>query len=208
VTGLRIVVAEDEAATATPLVEQLRSLGHCVVGEAATGQAAVELALAARPDVVLMDIVMPDVDGIEAARRIAERAPVPVVFLSGHFDEQLLEGVVEAGGMAYLLKPASKDQLQAALALANKRFSEMADLHAQAEELTRLLEARKLVSRAKGLLMAKHGMSEEEAHRRMQKEASQTNTKLADLARAIIAAGAFVGQAEGEQEGRWPQGKS
>jgi response regulator NasT len=202
------VVAEDEAATAAPLVEQLRSLGHSVVGEAATGQAAVELALAARPDVVLMDIVMPDVDGIEAARRIAERSPVPVVFLSGHFDEQLLEGAVEAGGMAYLLKPASKDQLQAALALASRRFSEMADLRCQADELARLLEVRKLVSRAKGLLMARHGMSEEEAYRRMQKEASRTNTKLADLARAIIAAGAFVGQAEGEQEGRWPQGKS
>jgi response regulator NasT len=193
VSGLRVLIAEDEGATAAALIEQLRSLGHEVVGEGATGQAAVEQAATTKPDVVVMDIVMPDMDGIEAARRIAERSPLPVVFLSGHFDEQLLEGVVGAGGMAYLLKPASAEQLQAALALAKRRFSELADLRAQAKELAALLEARKLISRAKGLLMARHGLTEEEAHRRMQKEASRTNTRLVDLARAVIAAGAFVG---------------
>lgn len=192
-SGLRVLIAEDEGATAAALIEQLRSLGHEVVGEGATGQAAVEQAATTKPDVVVMDIVMPDMDGIEAARRIAERSPLPVVFLSGHFDEQLLEGVVGAGGMAYLLKPASAEQLQAALALAKRRFSELADLRAQAKELAALLEARKLISRAKGLLMARHGLTEEEAHRRMQKEASRTNTRLVDLARAVIAAGAFVG---------------
>jgi len=169
-----------------------------VVGEAATGREAVELAGKRRPDVVLMDIKMPDMDGIEAARMIAEQCPVPVVFLSGHFNDELLAEVVSAGGMAYLLKPASTEQLQAAFNLARERFAEMRDLRRQVEKLREALEARKLIARAKGLVMARQGIGEEEAHRRMQKEASGGNMKLVDLARAILAASAFVGE---EQSG-------
>jgi len=194
VTALRILLAEDESAVAASLHEQLRALGHEVIGEAATGEQAVAMAAEMRPDVVIMDIMMPDGDGIEAARRIAEQSPLPVVFLSGHFDEQLLEGVVGSGGLAYLLKPASADQLQAALTLARERFRQLGDLREQARRLEQALEARKLVTRAKGLLMARHGMTEEEAHRQMQKEASRSNTKLADLARAILASDPFVGR--------------
>jgi len=107
-----------------------------------------------------------------------------------------LEEVISVGGMAYLLKPASAEQLQAAFNLARKRFAEMRDLRSQVDKLKEALEARKLITRAKGLLMARHGIGEEEAHRRMQKEASRSNTKLVDLARAILAAGAFVGGKE------------
>jgi len=196
VDALRVLVAEDEASVATALEAQLRSLGCEVVGEAATGRGAVELAAKVRPEVVLMDIKMPDMDGIEAARMIAEQCPVPVVFLSGHFSDELLEEVISVGGMAYLLKPASAEQLQAAFNLARKRFAEMRDLRSQVDKLKEALEARKLITRAKGLLMARHGIGEEEAHRRMQKEASCSNTKLVDLARAILAAGAFVGGKE------------
>jgi len=193
VTGLRILLAEDEPAVAASIEEQLRALGHEIVGEAATGEEAVSLAAQTEPDVVVMDIVMPDGDGIEAARRIAEQSPTPVVFLSGHFDEELLEGVVASGGLAYLLKPATSGQLQAALTLARERFREMKDLRDQARRLEQALEARKLVTRAKGLLMRRHGLTEEEAHRRMQKEASRSNMKLVQLARAILAAEPFVG---------------
>ena len=195
-TGLRVLLAEDEPAVAASVEEQLRALGHEVVGEAATGEEAVSLATQTDPDVVVMDIVMPDGDGIEAARRIAEQSPTPVVFLSGHFDEDLLEGVVASGGLAYLLKPATSGQLQAALTLARERFREMKDLRDQAHRLEQALEARKLLSRAKGLLMRRHGLTEEEAHRRMQKEASRSNTKLVELARAILAAEPFVGDGD------------
>lgn len=195
-TGLRILLAEDEPAVAASVEEQLRALGHEIVGEAATGEEAVSLAAQTEPDVVVMDIVMPDGDGIEAARRIAEQSPTPVVFLSGHFDEELLEGVVASGGLAYLLKPATSGQLQAALTLARERFREMKDLRDQARRLEQALDARKLVTRAKGLLMRRHGLTEEEAHRRMQKEASRSNMKLVELARAILAAEPFVGDGD------------
>ena len=195
-TGLRILLAEDEPAVAASVEEQLRALGHEIVGEAATGEEAVSLAAQTEPDVVVMDIVMPDGDGIEAARRIAEQSPTPVVFLSGHFDEELLEGVVASGGLAYLLKPATSGQLQAALTLARERFREMNDLRDQARRLEQALEDRKLVTRAKGLLMQRHGLTEEEAHRRMQKEASRSNMKLVQLARAILAAEPFVGDGD------------
>jgi response regulator NasT len=186
--GLRVVLAEDEPAVAASVVEQLRALGHRVVGEAGTGDAAVRLAAEQRPDVVIMDIRMPDCDGIEAARRIAEESAIPVVFLSGHFDEELLAGVTAAGGLAYLLKPATSDQLQAALELARTRFAEMEDLKEHIARLNRALEVRKLVARAKGVLMQRHGITEQEAHRRMQQEASRANLKLVELARAIISA--------------------
>jgi response regulator NasT len=126
---------------------------------------------------------------------MADSAPVPVLFLSGHFDQDLLEGVVESGGLAYLMKPATSEQLQAALALVRKRFAEMTDLRDQVSRLGEALEARKLIGRAKGLLMDRQGLTEEEAHRQMQKEASRSNTRLVDLAKAILAAGRFVGGA-------------
>ncbi len=192
-TALRVLIAEDEPAVAASLAEQIKGLGHQVIGEAATGAEAVRLAEQMGPDVVLMDIKMPDLDGIEAARRIAQRRPLPVVFLSGHFDEGLLEGVVEAGGMAYLLKPATSAQLWTALELACRRFGELADLREQAARLEEALETRKLLSQAKGLLIERHGLSEQEAHRRMQKEASRRNLKLAEVARAVLTAGALLG---------------
>ena len=198
--GLRILLAEDEPAVAASLEQQLRALGHQVVAEATTGSEAVSLSVERRPDVIVMDIKMPDCDGIEAARQIAEQYPVPVVFLSGHFDEGLLAGVTAAGGLAYLLKPATSDQLQAALALARSRFLEMQDLREQAVRLEQALEVKKLVARAKGLLMQRQGLSEEEAHRQMQKEASRSNLKLVDLARAILAAEPLLSVESGDRK--------
>ena len=203
-TSLRIMLAEDESAVAASLGQQLRALGHKVVAEAATGKEAVRIAAEKSPDLVIMDIKMPDGDGIEAARGIADQCPLPIVFLSGHFDEDLLEGVAASGGLAYLLKPATSEQLQAALMLARRRFDEMADLREQVAQLEQALEARKLIARAKGLLMQRHGLTEQEAHRRMQKEASRSNMKLVELARAILAAGPFLGQDGGEAGGASP----
>jgi AmiR/NasT family two-component response regulator len=206
VTRLRILVAEDEPAVAASIGEQLTALGHEVIAEAATGQEAVALAARQQPDLVIMDIKMPDGDGVEAARRIAEQSPLPVVFLTGYFDEELLAGAAESGGLAYLLKPASSDQLQAALTLARRRFEEMKGMRKQVERVTHALEARKLVARAKGLLMERHALTEEEAHRRMQKEASRSNMKLVDLARALLAAGPFLGEKDDAARSGSPRG--
>jgi response regulator NasT len=204
--GLRVLLAEDEPAVASSVAAQLRALGHQVVGEAATGEDAVRLAEEKRPDVVVMDIRMPDCDGIEAATRIAEGCHVPVVFLSGHFDEELLAGVTASGGLAYLLKPATSDQLQAALALAHTRFGEMQDLKEHIARLNRALEARKLVARAKGILMQRHGLTEQDAHRRMQQEASRSNLKLVELARIVLAAEPFITASTDGDRPVWPPG--
>ncbi|MFB3880413.1 MAG: ANTAR domain-containing response regulator [Armatimonadota bacterium] len=200
--SFRVVLAEDESAVAASVAGQLQAMGHRVIGEAGTGEEAVKLAAECRPDVIVMDIRMPDCDGIEAARRIAEQTPTPVVFLTGYFDSELLAGATAAGGLAYLLKPASSEQLAAALELARTRFAEITDLKDHIARLNEALEARKLVARAKGILMAHHGISENEAHKRMQREASRANRKLVDLARAIISAQPFMpdkGSADAER---------
>lgn len=196
---LRVLLAEDETAVAATVARQLQALGHQVIGEATTGVEAVSLAARLRPDLILMDIRMPDCDGIEAARLIAEGCPTAVVFLTGHFDEELVAGVAASGGLAYLLKPATSEQLQAALELASARFAEMADMREQIARLNQALEARKLVARAKGVLMQRHGLTEQEAHRRMQQEASRSNVKLVELARVILAAEQFIGPDGGDQ---------
>lgn len=190
--SLAVLVAEDETTVASGIAAQLHLLGHRVVGKAGTGAEAIRYAAETHPDAIIMDIIMPDGDGIGAARTISSACPTPVVFLSGHFDTVLLQGVVDVGGMAYLLKPASNEQLQAALSLAVLRFRELKDTQEQVHRLDEALEHRKLLSKAKGLIMAEHGISEQEAHRWLQKEASRANVKLVDLARALIAAGPIL----------------
>jgi response regulator NasT len=183
-----VLLAEDEGAVAASVAAQLAGLGHRVLAEAVTGSEAVALAISLKPQVIIMDIVMPDCDGIEAARKISQDCPTPVVFLSGHFDQALLQGVTEAGGLAYLLKPATPDQLQAALTLAVRQFREIQDMQEQLTRLDQALEDRKVLAKAKGLIMAQHGITEQETHRWLQKQASRSNVALIELARAIVAA--------------------
>jgi AmiR/NasT family two-component response regulator len=190
--GLRILLAEDESAVAASLAAQLQALGHQVVGEAASGAEAVRLAVEKRPEAIIMDIKMPDGDGIEAARRIAEQSPLPVLFLSGHFDQELLAGVTQSGGLAYLFKPATADQIQAALSLARRRFAEMKGLRDQVARLEQLLEERKLVARARGLVMDRQGLSEEEAQRWLQKEATRSRSRLVEVARGLLTAAGLM----------------
>lgn len=195
-TSLKILLAEDESAVAISIKRQLHNLGHQVVAEATTGREAIELTARERPDVVIMDIKMPDCDGIEAAHHIAQESPTPVVFLSGYFDKELLTGVIASGGLAYLLKPVTSDQLHAAISLACTRFGEMRDLHEQSARIEQALEERKLISRAKGVIMQQRGVSEQDAHRLMQKRASRSNMRLADLARAILTANSIIAPAD------------
>ena len=182
-----ILVVDDNPINIKGISKYLNEAGFKTIS-AQSGKEALILAERYQPFAITMDIIMPDLDGIEAAREIARLSPRPIVFLSGHFDQELLEGIVAAGGLAYLLKPVTADQLQAAFSLATKRFVEMSELREQVSKLEEALEIRKLISQAKGLLMERYGITEEEAHRRLQREASRSSRKTVDIARAIITA--------------------
>lgn len=185
---LRVLVAEDDALTSLNIREQLESLGHQTVGEARTGREAVEMAASARPDAVVMDIKMPEMDGIDAAREIRARHPCPIVLLTAYDEPELVERAADAGAFAYLMKPADARDLEPTLRLARSRFQEFQTLCSEIDDLQEALRVRKLIERAKGILMQRHGLSEAEAFRRMQKRARDTNRKLGEVAEAVIAA--------------------
>ena len=185
---LRVLVAEDDALTALNLREQLESLGHQVVAEARDGQEAVQMADRVRPDAVVMDIKMPGMDGVDAAREIAARQPCPIVLLTAYDEPDLVARAAEAGVFAYMMKPADARDLEPTLRLACSRFQEFQALRGQIDDLQEALRVRKVVERAKGILMERQGLAEAEAFRRMQKRARDTNRKLGEVAEAIIAA--------------------
>ena len=184
----RVVVAEDEALIRLDLVEMLREEGYEVVGEAGDGQRAVELAEELRPDLVIMDVKMPRRDGIDAASEIASKRIAPVVILTAFSQRELVERARDAGAMAYLVKPFSKSDLVPAIEVAATRFSEIAALEREVDGLTERLETRKLVERAKGMLMDQHAMSEPEAFRWIQRAAMDRRTTMKQVAEVILEA--------------------
>jgi two-component system, response regulator PdtaR len=184
---MRVLVAEDDPVIALGLAERLRSLGHEPLGPAADGDEAVELARSSRPDLYLFDIEMPKLDGLQAAERLAaEGLRRPVVVVTGVDDETLIERSIATGVGAYLTKPIETRELQAALALAAARHSELEQLEAEVGRAQQALEDRKLVERAKGLLMSALGLSEQDAFRRLQLTARERNLRLADVAARIV----------------------
>ncbi|GAA4913528.1 response regulator receiver and ANTAR domain protein [Actinomycetospora succinea] len=185
-TGLRVVVAEDEALIRLDLVEMLREEGYEVVGEAGDGAEAVRLARELRPNLIMMDIKMPGTDGLEAARTIAGERLAPVVMLTAFSQRELVESARDAGAMAYLVKPFSKTDVVPAIELAASRFAEVAALEAEVAGLTEQLETRKAVERAKGLLMAKKKMSEPDAFRWIQRTAMDRRTTMRAVADAVV----------------------
>jgi two-component system, response regulator PdtaR len=184
--GRRVLVAEDEALIRLDLVEMLREEGYQVVGEAADGERAVELAIELRPDLVIMDVKMPKKDGIEAASVIAGKRVAPVVILTAFSQRDLVERARDAGAMAYLVKPFGKRDLVPAIELAMSRFAELQALESEVAGLTDQLATRKAVERAKGLLMTKHGMPEPEAFRWIQRTAMDQRTTMRAVADAVI----------------------
>ncbi|MGH3885080.1 MAG: ANTAR domain-containing response regulator [Pseudonocardiaceae bacterium] len=182
----RVLVAEDEALIRLDLVEILSEEGYVVVGEAADGQQAVEQAERLRPDLVIMDVKMPKMDGIDAASIIAERRIAPVVILTAFSQRELVERARDAGAMAYLVKPFGRKDLVPAVELAVSRFRELVALESEVAGLTDRLETRKAVERAKGLLMARHGLTEPEAFRWIQRNAMDHRTTMKAVAQAII----------------------
>ncbi|MPZ88216.1 MAG: response regulator [Nitriliruptorales bacterium] len=183
---MRVLIAEDDPVIALGLEHKLVALGHEVVGWATDGEAAVDAVERAKPDAVVMDVVMPRVDGLEAARRISERNGVAIVAITAYDDPQLVDRAIAAGVAAYLVKPVDSRQIDSALHLAVRRHAEFAALRAQVDELSDALEARKLVERAKGVLMERSGLSEAEAFGRIQRRARDRNQSMADVAQQIL----------------------
>jgi AmiR/NasT family two-component response regulator len=181
-----VLVAEDEALIRLDLVEMLREEGYVVAGEAADGEEAVRLANELRPDLVILDVKMPKVDGIDAASQIAGKRIAPVVILTAFSQRELVERARDAGAMAYLVKPFAKQDLVPAIELAVSRFSELQALETEVSTLTERLETRKAIERAKGLLMAKQGLSEPEAFRWIQRTAMDRRTTMKAVAEAVI----------------------
>ena len=182
----RVLVAEDEALIRLDLVEMLREEGYEVVGEAGDGQVAVELAVELNPDLVIMDVKMPRRDGIDAASEIAAKRIAPVVILTAFSQRELVERARDAGAMAYLVKPFSIADLVPAVELATSRFKEITALEREVTEMSDRLETRKLVERAKGILMEKQAMTEPEAFRWVQRAAMDRRSTMKAVAEIVI----------------------
>lgn len=185
-TARRVLVAEDDALIRLDLVEILSEEGYAVVGEAGDGEQAVELAERLRPDVIMMDVKMPKMDGIDAASIIAERRIAPVVILTAFSQRELVERARDAGAMAYLVKPFGRGDLVPAVELAVSRFRELTALETEVAGLADRLETRKAVERAKGLLMARQALTEPEAFRWIQRNAMDRRTTMKAVAQAVI----------------------
>ena len=189
---MRVLVAEDEALIRMDLVEMLEEEGYVVVGQAADGGAAVAMATDLRPDLVLLDVKMPVLDGLSAAEQIVAARIAPVVILTAFSQRDLVERAREAGVMAYLVKPFQKQDLLPAIEMAASRFSELVTLEREVGDLTGRLEARKLVDRAKGVLQAEHAMSEPEAFRFLQRRSMDTRRSMRAVAQDVLDGGLVV----------------
>ena len=185
---IRAVIADDETIIRMDLKLLLEELGHVVVGEAADGQRAVELTRALKPDVVIMDIKMPIMDGLDAAKVIYEEKAAPVVLLTAYSQKDLVERAKEAGVFGYMVKPFQESELLPAIEIAIARFLEMSELESTIGNLEEKIEARKIVDRAKGILMDKYKMNEADAFRRIQQQSMNQRRSMKEIAEAIIIA--------------------
>lgn len=185
----RVLIAEDEALIRLDLKEMLEEEGYEVVAEVGDGQHAVDQARALVPDLVILDIQMPVLDGLSAAEQIAGERLAPVIVLTAFSQRELVERARDAGAMAYLVKPFSKNDLVPAIEVARARFSEMTALDSEVRTLEDRLETRKVVEKAKGVLMTEQGMTEAEAFRWIQRTAMNQRTSMKALAESILAPG-------------------
>ncbi len=188
----RVVIAEDEALIRMDLAEMLGEEGYEVVGEAADGEKAVALAEEHRPDLVFLDVKMPKLDGISAAQRIAGQRIAPVVILTAFGQRDLVERARDAGAMAYLVKPFTKNDLVPAVEMAVSRFAELQQLEAEVADLSERLETRKLVDRAKGVLQEQLDLSEPDAFRWIQKTAMDLRLSMRQVAEGVLTHGPGV----------------
>ncbi|HEX7449721.1 MAG TPA: response regulator [Pirellulales bacterium] len=185
--ALRIAVADDEADMRDWFERMLPTLGHQVVSVAETGKELVEHCRALKPDLVITDIKMPDMDGIEAANEICRECAVPIILISAYHDAELIERAEADHILAYLVKPIGKASLGPAIGLAMRRFSEIQELRKEATDLRQTLADRRIIEQAKGVLMKVTGVDERTAFRRLQELAADKNQKLIEAAHAVLA---------------------
>ncbi len=185
---LRVLIADDEILHVMSLRAQVTALGHDVVAEASTGEEAVELAKKLKPDLAILDIKMPETDGIAAARRITAEAPIPIVLLTAYSEQDLAQRAADAGIFAYLMKPVSEADLLPAILLAMARFKEFQFMQKGINDMKEALETRKVVEQAKGILMHRRNLTEAEAFKTLQQQSQKENKKLIEIAKAVIVA--------------------
>lgn len=183
----RVVIAEDEALIRMDLKEMLEEEGYTVVGEAGDGQTAIDLAREHHPDLCILDVKMPVLDGISAAEKIAEESIAPVLMLTAFSQRELVERARDAGAMAYLVKPFSKTDVVPAIEMAVSRFTELKELEKEVADLSQRLETRKLVDRAKSVLQTQYGLTEPAAFRWIQKTSMDRRLSMQQVAEAVLA---------------------
>lgn len=183
---LRIIIADNESIIRMDLKELLEEAGHTVVGEAADGVKAIELARKYKPDLVIMDIKMPEMDGITAAKIISAEKVAPVLLLTAFSQKEIVEKAKDSGVLAYLVKPVKEANLFPAIEIALSRFQEFAELERELEDVKNSLETRKILDRAKGILMDAYNLSESEAYRRIQQYSMSKRKSIREVAEAII----------------------
>ncbi|HZK67862.1 MAG TPA: response regulator [Chloroflexota bacterium] len=184
----RVVIADDESIIRMDLREMLTSLGYLVVGETGDGLSAVNLARELKPDLVIMDIKMPDLDGIQATKILTEERIAPVLLLTAFSQQELVEGAKEAGVVGYIVKPFRESELVPAIEVALSRFREFKALERELTDTRNILETRKIVERAKGVLMDTQGLKEADAFRKIQKLSMNTRKSMREVAEAIMLA--------------------
>jgi AmiR/NasT family two-component response regulator len=185
---LRIVIADDEPIILLDLRQMLEELGMSVVGEASDGVQAVEKVRALKPDLAILDVKMPEMDGIEAARILHEERLAPAILLTAYSDSELIQRAKQAGVYGYIVKPFKQADLTPAIEIALARYQEARELEQQVDDLKDALETRKIIERAKGILMDTYGLREQEAYRRIQVQSMNTRKSMREIAEAIIIA--------------------
>lgn len=185
---LRIFIAEDEAVILASFKMILKRNGYDVVGEATSGLQAYEKICDIKPDLILMDINLPELDGINVLMRISKIMVIPCIFITGQYSKELVERVNNAGAFGYLIKPVDERQIKASIEIAMERYREFKLLNTETNNLKAALEARKYIERAKGILMQKCSMSEADAMKHLQKKSRNANMKLLEAAKEIIRA--------------------
>lgn len=185
---LRILIAEDESVTALGLEQDLRSLGHSVIGVAADGVTAVSMARTLSPDLILLDVRMPHLSGLEAAEQIHLDRPVPIIIVTAYSDTETVGQAASVPVFHYLVKPVTAPQLSAAIAIAEARHEEWMQQRHESEDLRRRLEDRKVIERAKGILMERESISESAAYKVLQRTSQSRNVTMAELSRSLLAA--------------------
>ena len=186
--NLRLVIADDESIIRLDLKETLERMGHQVIAEAGDGRTAVSLVRQHKPDLVMLDVKMPELDGVDAAKEIARDRLAPVLLLTAYSQQDLVERAMEAGVFSYVVKPFTESDLLPAMGVAIARFREFNEISQEAATLSTALETRKIVDRAKGILMDKHGMREQDAFRRIQQQSMNSRKTMREIAEAIIIA--------------------